>query len=307
MRIISILSFIGLIGLASSIQANSADPGASPPDSIVDPAWIIKKNVISRATILSGTFTSPELVLKIYEASSFRPIWSIRIQDSAWFSDLIMALENLRYDALPLWRYNAMQIDYLYRHSGHPHLLDVYITDAILTSISDMLTPVRQAATAPDAAPSVVPQDSILMHFEKIQYGFPLAALLPRLRPQTETYHRLRASYQRKFGKSISILLPRNIYLQTGDRGTRVKQLVDRLEAEGLLREEYFDYYPYVFDRTLESAVKTYQKANGLKVDGIVGPKTRASLNRLAHDISNIIAMNLQQERERYLVRQSDN
>lgn len=63
--------------------------------------------------------------------------------------------------------------------------------------------------------------------------------------------------------------------LRTGSRGTEVKSVQSTLKKMG-----YFTY-PNVtgyFGVYTTKAVKSFQKANGLKVDGIVGPKTQSVL-----------------------------
>jgi peptidoglycan hydrolase-like protein with peptidoglycan-binding domain len=60
---------------------------------------------------------------------------------------------------------------------------------------------------------------------------------------------------------------------QLGDRGERVKAIQERLAVAGYLSDNNG-----VFDRAMLEAVLQFQQAEGLAVDGIVGPKTLAAL-----------------------------
>lgn len=63
--------------------------------------------------------------------------------------------------------------------------------------------------------------------------------------------------------------------LKKGDRGDGVRWVQERLIAAGYLRESELDGD---FGRITLGAVLAFQLENGLDVDGIVGPKTRAKL-----------------------------
>lgn len=64
------------------------------------------------------------------------------------------------------------------------------------------------------------------------------------------------------------------IYLEQGSRGTRVRSLQQRLRALGYYRGEING----VFDADTKEAVMRFQQAQGLTVDGVVGPRTFAQL-----------------------------
>lgn len=63
--------------------------------------------------------------------------------------------------------------------------------------------------------------------------------------------------------------------LKKGKTGSDVLQLQKDLQYVGYYLDGKLDG---VFGKVTKKAVKAFQKANGLKVDGIVGPKTRAAL-----------------------------
>ena len=76
-------------------------------------------------------------------------------------------------------------------------------------------------------------------------------------------------------GSASGQTLSTNQLLRIGSRGNQVSLLQERLQKEG--------YYTYnidgIFGRLTEQAVRRYQQANGLKVDGIAGPQTLSHLN----------------------------
>lgn len=71
-----------------------------------------------------------------------------------------------------------------------------------------------------------------------------------------------------------NISLERASWLRTGSSGTGVEDLQKKLKDAG------FDPGPLngQFSAQTEAAVRAYQQAKGLQVDGIVGPQTRAAL-----------------------------
>jgi peptidoglycan hydrolase-like protein with peptidoglycan-binding domain len=65
--------------------------------------------------------------------------------------------------------------------------------------------------------------------------------------------------------------------LELGDRGNQVVSIQKMLVAAGFAVGERG-----VFDEITEEAVRQFQEAKGLRVDGIVGPQTLAALPALS-------------------------
>lgn len=61
--------------------------------------------------------------------------------------------------------------------------------------------------------------------------------------------------------------------LKKGSQGPEVRQLQDHLRRAGFLTPE-----SGTFDDLTRKTVMTFQEANGLEADGIVGPQTWAAL-----------------------------
>jgi len=87
--------------------------------------------------------------------------------------------------------------------------------------------------------------------------------------------------------------------LRSGDSGSRVAELRQRLAVTGDLEVDDSDLAEILFDETLESAVRSFQARHGLGVDGVVGERTLAALNVTASERLEQIYLNL--ERWRWL------
>ncbi len=102
--------------------------------------------------------------------------------------------------------------------------------------------------------------------------------VLGDLTPKDPGYLRLLTALQRyrQLAKSrawspVNLTVP----MAAGATGDEVRQLRHRLAAEGFLASDDGDTY----DQALDNAVRRYQAARGLTVDGTVGKPTLASLN----------------------------
>ncbi|GAE26249.1 cell wall lytic activity [Halalkalibacter wakoensis JCM 9140] len=97
-----------------------------------------------------------------------------------------------------------------------------------------------------------------------------LSVLLAEMEGQAQQHNQQSRSTSNNEKQMTSL----QTYLRFGSDGQQVEQLQIALKEQG--------YYNYKitgqFGRITESAVRNYQKANNLVVDGVVGPKTLASL-----------------------------
>jgi peptidoglycan hydrolase-like protein with peptidoglycan-binding domain len=71
-------------------------------------------------------------------------------------------------------------------------------------------------------------------------------------------------------------------HLEKGSRGAKVKDLQDMLVKLGYMTKAEMNTGPGIFGPRTQRAVERFQAANGLKTDGVVGPKTRAALGNAA-------------------------
>lgn len=118
-----------------------------------------------------------------------------------------------------------------------------------------------------------------------------LARFLRDLAPSNPYYRRLRqvlAEHRRLAEGGGWPTLPDDPNLRLGDSGPRVVILRERLGMGAGAPAAGAD--PTLFDEEVEAAVRDFQERHGLDPDGVVGPKTRAALNRsIASRIDQII------------------
>lgn len=123
---------------------------------------------------------------------------------------------------------------------------------------------------------------------------------LQTLGPPGQAYQDLRAA-QRRYLRLVVIggwpCLPQGPVMREGDADPLAGDLRRRLRAEGYEITGEGDH----FDAPLASALKTFQVRHGLAPDGVLGPRTRASLDVSAQARLAQIEANL--ERARWLPR----
>lgn len=136
--------------------------------------------------------------------------------------------------------------------------------------------------------------------FEAARAKARLGPWLQTLGPPGQAYQDLRAA-QRRYARLVALggwpALPEGPVLRDGDADRLVSALRRRLRAEGYEITAEGDR----FDADLTSALKTYQVRHGLTPDGVLGPRTRASLDVSAPARLAQIEANL--ERARWLPR----
>ncbi|MEP2031394.1 MAG: L,D-transpeptidase family protein [Paracoccaceae bacterium] len=101
-------------------------------------------------------------------------------------------------------------------------------------------------------------------------------------------------------------LVPDENVIKPGQSDPAVAVLRERLILEGVLQESTFQNSVAVegednYDDALVEGVKSFQARHGLDADGVVGPRSFASLNRTASDRVDQLRLSL--ERSRWLMR----
>lgn len=134
-----------------------------------------------------------------------------------------------------------------------------------------------------------------------------VAAMIETLEPEAPSYDKLKEQLQRYDAAQASyypVYIEDGSSLRVGDRGPRVRQLANRLRAEGYLpdfaltpdaQESYQDDVLYTPE--MEQFVQAFQQENGLEPDGVVGKNTRAALNISLEDRRNQVLVNLERMR----------
>jgi L,D-transpeptidase YcbB len=126
-------------------------------------------------------------------------------------------------------------------------------------------------------------------------------------RPNHPGYSALKThlAHYRNIAKEVHELpLLDETHLTKGDKGPSVESLRERLVILGDLYADNKDQAD-IFDETIEEAVLRYQKRQGLKQDGIVGPRTLEMLNTSLQKRIRQIELNM--ERWRWVPRNIGN
>jgi murein L,D-transpeptidase YcbB/YkuD len=126
-----------------------------------------------------------------------------------------------------------------------------------------------------------------------------VAAVLADLAPHDPAYERLRQAldHYRELAKTPWPQLRATTPLKPGDNADAVRQLRDRLAAEGFIAPPAAEADPAIYDDTLAAAVAWFQATHGLTVDGSAGKGTLAALNVSAASRVKQIRWNLERWR----------
>lgn len=126
-----------------------------------------------------------------------------------------------------------------------------------------------------------------------------IRAAFKKLLPPHQSYMAMRtvlAKYRKILTDGGWPVIPAGASLRLGDHGRRVTLLRQRLVLAGDLQFAGQDGADQ-FDGCLASAVRRFQIRHGLTIDGVVGRKTRASLNVSVSDRIRQIEMNMERWR----------
>ncbi len=149
----------------------------------------------------------------------------------------------------------------------------------------DALSEEARADTLPIAVLHAVHTDQLEQFFDRIA-------------PRDPQYHALREAlqtYEVRARSTPRIAVGEGSKLTLGDVGLRVARLRARLLGAGDVAKQGIERS--TFDAVLERAVKKYQEANGLDVDGIAGPSTVRHLDMSDEERIARIKLNLERWR----------
>jgi murein L,D-transpeptidase YcbB/YkuD len=260
---------------AISPGPTSAAPKAAPP-AIARPAPLPGTPEAAIATALSG---SDPLVLAghaldkaslnaVYEPRGFQPVWTEARQQS-----FRRALDDAASHGLDARTYTIAA-------ASPPTTHELLLTDAFLRYASALARGrVNPKDFETDWRIDPPPFNAVQV-FGAAMNG-EVDATLAAIAPHEPEYERLRTALQRYTAldqKAWHVLFS-PVTVQLGDHGDIVKDLRDRLIAEGYLDGSALAEDPAAFDQTLAAAVSKFQATHGLPVDGSVGKLTLASLN----------------------------
>jgi L,D-transpeptidase YcbB len=221
----------------------------------------------SNSLVLGGRALDQATLITLYGPRGFQPIWTEARQDS--FHHALDEADSHGLDA------HGFAVT-----TTQPASRELLLTDAFLryaTALARGRVNPKDFETDWRLAP---PAFNAGQAFGAAING-DVGAVLAALAPHEPEYERLREALHRYAAldsKAWHVLFS-PVTVQLGDHGDIVKDLRDRLIAEGYLDAATVSDDPATFDQTLSEAVSKFQAAHGLPVDGSVGKLTLASLN----------------------------
>ena len=254
-----------------------------------------------------------EVLPRFYRQREYSPAWSSGTGPLPQAETLIRALKEAGAEGLNPHDYHLARIQALLEKVGAPRRaesqshaqsladLDFLFTDAFLIYGSHLLRG-RVDPESVEAQWYVERRERDLREvLEKALYENRIREALHLLAPTHAAYLRMRGALERYRKMAVSggwPIVPGGPLLEKDDRSERVTLLRLRLAAEGdLPKTETEDRQ--AFDVELDQAVRRFQQRHGLKVDGVVGPKTLAALNVSAGERVRQLLVNM--ERWRWL------
>lgn len=262
----------------------------------------------------SGRFEIPfKDVERLYGYFNFFPLWMTDLQKTACKEKVINMLNHSADEGLEAADYDWIQQDLqkfmaqaqdatLSEKEQKIALLkaDILLTQALIQFASD--------ARGERLSPKKIDKELFLEDVKVDEVKLLIAWLeiqdkectwLAKISPAHPQYQALKNAlhaYRKKENEGKNIpTLSKGPTLKKGMKDARVAFLWQILQEKGLLPagEQTQDF----FDGTLEEAVKTFQTANGLKADGVVGEKTQYLLSRNVQDIINQIIVTMERWR----------
>ncbi len=234
-----------------------------------------------------------------YRARGFTGIWTgADAAAIARRNALLTALADADAHGLPVSRYDPEGLIRKLRAARSAEdraAMDVELTRVFLRYARDvqsgMLEPGRVVELIRREVPLRDPAETLASFLEADPVTF-----LRGLAPASPEYGRLmraRAELQRAldaggWGARLS-----EAKIEAGDSGADVVALRDRLIAMG----HQAPTSSAVMDEALVAAVRDFQSRNGLLVDGVVGPGTRAELNRSVEERLQSVLVAMERER----------
>ncbi len=221
---------------------------------------------------------------RVYRTLDGRPIWMSDQGPKEAARALRRRLHQTLGDGLDPADYHLRRIESLWRRndSNARAWLELYLSDAFLRLGRELAVGYGHPRRV-DVDWYIPPPRPPNVESRLIRIGQRRARVettLARLEPPHAGYQALKAALARYRAIALEGPWPRlaaGPTLKRGDRGPRVARLRQRLEREGYLTAPSKD--PALFDDELERAVREFQRRNGHTVDGLVGRRTRASLN----------------------------
>jgi murein L,D-transpeptidase YcbB/YkuD len=250
------------------------------------------------------------MVPLFYQQRNYQPAWSDEAgRPCSRVRLLIQEIRNADQEGLDSEIYHLPKIQVLLsqlNRSSADELyverlvdLDLLLTDAFFFYGSHLLTGrIRREALDANWISDQADEDliqTLQSAVAKDRVGETLQSLLPP-QPGYRTLKSALARYRKIAQAGGWPELPPGPKIRKGDRDARVPTLRSRLRIEGdlkLLPDEDADVMDDLVDNVVESALRTFQRRNGLDIDGILGTATLAQLNVPAQERVRQLQSNL--------------
>ena len=265
------------------------------------------QNIICKNRLLCSSAVLP----RFYQRRKFQPAWSSSYGPTVEAKNLVIAINEAEFEGLRPEDYHLSTIENsiidIYHSNSITGIFDPYkladldllLTDAFLLYVSHLTSGRVNSETIQSEWFIKNGKANLIELLERTLTNGQINRSINRLRHQNPGYGLLR-QYLIKY---ISIMksggwpqVPGGPLLRKNYRGKRVRVLRSHLMISGDL-DEIDNREATLFDGELEREVKRYQKRHGLRVDGIVGPKTLKALNVTVIERINQIRANMERLR----------
>jgi murein L,D-transpeptidase YcbB/YkuD len=259
-----------------------------------------------RSTIQSQRLDAVQLarrdaVQKLYKARNFRPIWTrLDHKTSANYQALLQRLEASWTHGLNPDQYRVELLKKLKskRSASAVATREILASDALIRYVSDLIGPRTMDKDKAHQKYGWRKGVDPLKVLAQIGGGRDLDHMITARLPNSRTYKLMQAKLReltRKYRynngeKRVQVKFEG--ILHPGDSHDAVRQLRKRLDVPPRHNRP-----AHVFSDALGKAVMAFQDRHGLDTDAIVGPSTRAALNRTTQDKIEQLIANLQRMR----------
>ncbi|RNC67797.1 MAG: peptidoglycan-binding protein [Desulfuromonadales bacterium] len=245
------------------------------------------------------------VIADFYKSRAFRPAWSDDKGPTLRADALVAELRRADTHGLKPPNYHMKQIETWLtaarQESHRPEMLanlDILLTDAYLLYASHLLSGHVNPETLGAEWYIRRPEVDLDTFLRNALASGDIAGSLNSLLPADPGYGRLRDAlrhYRQIRARGGWLPVPDGPTLRRGDAEARVAALRARLAVTGELNPGFAEGEE--FDEEVEQAVIRFQQRHGLAADGIVGPKTLATLNVTAEEREKQILVNLDRMR----------
>lgn len=294
--------------VASALPVGPSDPAATVEAAPVAVApqtamqLALKDKLFEQTAAAAKNDPFHDALIAFYEDRDFRPVWVVDGGLTEEAQATIARLADADTDGLDPADYQVAQP--MLDTGPHPDAPDLTTTELSLSrAVMGFARNAQAGRVTPRKISAIItlepPVPDPLVSLKRVASSIDPAAALDAFNPPHPQFQALKAALAEARASSSEKPqpVPRGPNLRVGAKDPRVGLLRQRL---GITLHRGSDVTTY--DADLAEAVKAFQKAQGLRPDGIIGPNTLTALNRgLDSDLEDDILVNM--ERWRWMPR----